>query len=60
MRDLARKSQRIFCGEMSRKGSWTSQKRKYDRRPAEVMFAEAGRWLGKFANEGQMALIIWM
>jgi hypothetical protein len=46
----------LTCSHSS--GSWTRMKRKKHSSSALVTWADAGRWLGKLLNCGQMAEIM--
>jgi len=41
---------------MRQSGNWNNQKRKKQRKAAEVVPEDSGRWLGNLANEGQIAV----
>jgi hypothetical protein len=41
-------------------GNWMSQYRKYEIMPALVRPADAGRWFGRFAKLGHIAVSIWI
>jgi hypothetical protein len=58
-RSFVRKSQRRRDTGIARKGRVRSQKMKKQRRSADVVFEDAGRWLGmRLGREGQIAASI--